>query len=202
MRELRDPKALWSISHPVRVRLLEELIFGGAHTATELADRLGESPANCSWHLRQLARYGFVEEAGGGTGRRRPWRIVMQGNMWGQGAMNPELARASEAADEVIFGREFEALREWRAVRHTDVPAWRDAPFLAQSAAWLTADELEALGEEFKEILLRYIARMSDPTKRPPGSRPIRLVAWGIPAQTPATLRRSDHPVPPDHPAG
>jgi DNA-binding IclR family transcriptional regulator len=45
-------------------------------TATQLAERVGESPANCSWHLRQLARYGFVEEAGGGTGREGPWRPV------------------------------------------------------------------------------------------------------------------------------
>ena len=35
---------------------------------------LGESPANCAFHLRTLAKYGFVEEAGGGRGRERPWR--------------------------------------------------------------------------------------------------------------------------------
>ena len=37
-------------------------------TASQLADRLDESPANCSWHLRKLAEHDFIEEAEGGTG--------------------------------------------------------------------------------------------------------------------------------------
>jgi hypothetical protein len=41
--------------------------------------RIGETPNNCSFHLRQLARYGFVEEAGGGKGRARPWRLASLG---------------------------------------------------------------------------------------------------------------------------
>jgi DNA-binding transcriptional ArsR family regulator len=194
IRELTDPKALWSISHPTRIRLLEELIFGGPATATELADRVGESPANCSWHLRQLARFGFVEEAGGGPGRRRPWQIVLQGHAWGRGELDPELARAGEAADEVILAREVEALREWRLAKRNEVPAWRDSAFVAQSAAWLTAEELATLSDELKEILLRFLPRISDPAQRPPGSRPIRLMAWGIPAAREA--------VEPERPAG
>ena len=58
------------MAHPVRLRLLAELADLGQATATELAERTGESPANCSWHLRQLARYGFIEEAESGAGRR------------------------------------------------------------------------------------------------------------------------------------
>src|SRR2546423_11325721 len=82
-RELRDPRALRAMAHPVRLRLMEELLIRGPATATELAERVGENPANCSWHLRQLAKYGFVEEAGGGTGRQRPWQIVPKGQRWG-----------------------------------------------------------------------------------------------------------------------
>ena len=44
-------------------------------TATELADQLDETPANCSWHLRKLAEHDFIEEAAGGTGRQRPWQM-------------------------------------------------------------------------------------------------------------------------------
>ncbi|AOR29820.1 hypothetical protein BFF78_00820 [Streptomyces fodineus] len=43
-------------------------------TATEAAQMVGESPTNYAFHLCTLAKYGFVEEAGGGTGRSRPWR--------------------------------------------------------------------------------------------------------------------------------
>lgn len=68
--------ALRALAHPVRQRLLRALAAAGTATATELAEQVGESPPNCSWHLRQLARYGFVTEAGGGPGRKRPWRLV------------------------------------------------------------------------------------------------------------------------------
>ena len=63
-RRLRDPRALTAVAHPVRMGILELLSVEGAMTATELADRLDESPANCSWHLRKLAEHDFIEEAG------------------------------------------------------------------------------------------------------------------------------------------
>ena len=47
-------------------------------TATQASEALGESPANCAFHLRTLAKYGFVEEAGGGRGRERPWKASSQ----------------------------------------------------------------------------------------------------------------------------
>src|SRR3984893_15394384 len=58
VRRIRDANTLRGLAHPVRIQLLEELALVGPMTATELAARVGESAANCSWHLRQLARYG------------------------------------------------------------------------------------------------------------------------------------------------
>jgi DNA-binding transcriptional ArsR family regulator len=183
-RVVRDPQALRAFAHPVRLRLLEELIIGGPATATELAERVGESPANCSWHLRQLARYEYVEEAGGGTGRQRPWQAVVRGQRGGQGDEEPELARAGDEASDVLFGREFEAMRAWQAVRRSEPSEWRDAAFASQSLGWLTPEELTQVEEEISEILLRYLNRAVDPAARPPGSRPIRFVAWGVPARS------------------
>src|ERR1700750_347044 len=77
-REVTDPRAMRALAHPVRLALLE-LLTDGPLTATEAGERVGESPANASFHLRQLAKYAFVEEAGGGTGRRRPWKIKQLG---------------------------------------------------------------------------------------------------------------------------
>lgn len=56
---------------PVRLALLEVLTFRGPLTATEAGQLIEESPTTCSFHLRQLAKYGFVEEGWGGAGRRR-----------------------------------------------------------------------------------------------------------------------------------
>ena len=75
---LTDPRLMRAIAHPVRMALLEAMEQAEARTltATQASELLGESPANCAFHLRTLAKYGFVEEAGGGQGRERPWRLA------------------------------------------------------------------------------------------------------------------------------
>ena len=65
VRQLTDSQTLRALTHPVRIALIEALLLGGAMTATEVGERISESPTTCSFHLRQLAKYGFVEEAGG-----------------------------------------------------------------------------------------------------------------------------------------
>src|SRR5215467_3284043 len=101
-RELTDPKAMRALAHPVRLALLEALTDAGTLTATEAGERVGESPANASFHLRQLAKYGFVEEAEGGTGRRRPWRLKQLG-LWIEDVHeDPEAQVASRELDRVF----------------------------------------------------------------------------------------------------
>jgi len=183
VRNIRDPRALRAVAHPVRIRMLEELAFGGPATATELSGRMGESPANCSWHLRQLARYGFVEETGGGRGRQRPWRLVLQQHRFDEADPDAEVRLAGRAVSQVLFARESEALFEWQERAIGEPPEWRDAAFVAQSVGWLTADELAEVSKAFGEVLLRYVPRFADPAARPPDSRPVRFMAWGIPAR-------------------
>src|SRR3954447_19845445 len=94
-RELTDPKAMRAMAHPVRLALMEALNDAGTLTATEAAERVGESPSNCSFHLRQLAKYGFVGGAEGGKGRRRPWRNVQTGMRFTGVHEDAETARAA-----------------------------------------------------------------------------------------------------------
>ena len=76
--KLTDAKAMRAVAHPVRMALIELFGYHETLTATQASEFLGESPANCAFHLRTLAKYGFVREAGGGKGRERPWRLVNQ----------------------------------------------------------------------------------------------------------------------------
>ena len=55
---------------PMRLDLLELLATMSPATAAQCARILGVPQANCSFHLRQLAKYGFVEDAGPGDDRR------------------------------------------------------------------------------------------------------------------------------------
>jgi DNA-binding transcriptional ArsR family regulator len=180
-RQIRDPRALRALAHPVRLRILDELGFGGPLTATELSERIGESAANCSWHLRQLAQYGYIEETGGGAGRQRPWRVAPVVTSWGGPDEEPELARAGDAAAELLNERDFDELRNWLHTKRAEPAQWQDAAIVTRTLTWLTPDELKELGAEVSAIWVRYRGRVTDPSRRPPGSRPVRMVAWGVP---------------------
>jgi DNA-binding transcriptional ArsR family regulator len=75
-----DARSLKGLAHPIRLRLRAELGLHGPATATQLAARIGESSGSTSYHLRQLAAYGFIEEDDTlGHGRERYWRTVHRG---------------------------------------------------------------------------------------------------------------------------
>jgi hypothetical protein len=71
-----DPKALRALAHPARWQLVDLLGSEGTATATRCAEVLGESVASCSYHLRMLAKYGYIEEAPGRAGKEKPWRLA------------------------------------------------------------------------------------------------------------------------------
>ena len=102
LRELTDPLAMRALAHPTRLALLEALADAGSLTATQASDVVGESPASCSFHLRQLQKYGFVEEAGGGTGRQRPWKLAHVGMRFPDVQEDPEVAMAAVGLQSVL----------------------------------------------------------------------------------------------------
>ncbi len=116
-RELTDAKTLRALAHPVRIALYEELAYGGgAMTATELGKRIGETPTTCSFHLRQLAKYGFVEEAGGGKGRARPWRLTSFG--WHiPTTHDPETQTAGDLVFRLSRERAFARYQRWQETK-------------------------------------------------------------------------------------
>ncbi len=183
-RSLRDAGAIKAMAHPLRLRLLELLGAQGPATATDLAARVGESPANCSWHLRQLAAHGFIEDTGEGKGRQRYWRFVPESTHFSDVTDDPHLAAAGRAGGEAMLEYVVAELRQWRVDRTAESPRWREASFSNHSLAWLTADELEELSAEITELVLRHADRFTDRTSRPPGSRPVRIYATGIPARS------------------
>src|SRR5690606_19990851 len=134
IRRIRGARVLRPVAPPVRLRIRDELLKDGPLTATELAERLGESPANCSWRLRQLARYGFIEEAEGGTGRQRPWRLAAESHLVSREEAGPEFARARDTLVEVLFERALREYRGWWLVdRHREPPQWQGASFAVHS---------------------------------------------------------------------
>lgn len=69
-------QALRALAHPLRLQLLRLAAIDGAVTSTTASEHTGETRANCSFHLRLLGKYGFVEPAPMRDRRERPWRLV------------------------------------------------------------------------------------------------------------------------------
>ncbi|HET6938547.1 MAG TPA: helix-turn-helix domain-containing protein [Nocardioides sp.] len=181
-RRLKDPRELQALAHPVRMGIIEQLSISGPLTATELADRLDETPANCSWHLRKLAKFGLVEEAEGGTGRQRPWQVPGIGLQWDdEGTASAEERRAAGALEQLTMGRAMDRLFEAHAREPEEKPEWRRAQRSGEYVAWVTAAELAELNDAIAEVLDRYSDRLTDPDGRPRGARLCEFVAWGVP---------------------
>jgi DNA-binding transcriptional ArsR family regulator len=180
-RQLTDAKEMRALAHPVRVALLELLTRDGPMTATEAGEALGESPANTSFHLRTLAKYGFVEEAPGGTGRQRPWQRVGLGNAFDLDSEDVATAAAAKGLADQFAQRTFERRREWELTRPSYDKAWRDADFTYDAMTYLTPAELAGLGAEIRRLVDRYIERLTDRTMRPDDAGPVAFSATGYP---------------------
>jgi DNA-binding transcriptional ArsR family regulator len=167
-----DPAAVRALAHPLRLQLLDLLRFDGPSTATELGRRVGESSGSTSYHLRQLARYGFIEEEPTRGGRRRLWRyrqrrVVLDGGK----TVGRELIAE-------LFSREAYALERFLAQRDL-LPEWDAGSFFATQALRLTPAELADLRGGIDELLGRF--RRAESDDAPADARPVRLLAFGYP---------------------
>ena len=181
-RRVTDAAALKALAHPARLALLGALVSEGPMTATELAALVGESPSNCSWHLRKLAEHGFVRETRGATGRKRPWQAVGEGLEWDDSATDASQRLAAEALTDLLVEREMQRFRAARAARDGEPDDWREATGLVHASVWLTAEEASAAKAEIEEVLMRHTDRSRAPDGRPEGARLTSLVAWLVPA--------------------
>lgn len=187
LRSVTDPRTLRALAHPVRLALIEQLSVDGPLTATELGERIGESPTTCSFHLRQLAKYDFVEEAGGGKGRARPWKMTRIGfALTAGGDAGPEAEIASAALSQLIQERQFNRYRTWQTTRGSYPLAWRDAASNSEHVIYLTTEELNALNDELLALMLpRFRERLTDRSVRPEGALPVEFLFLSFPTLLP-----------------
>jgi predicted ArsR family transcriptional regulator len=181
-RRVTDATALKALAHPLRLSLLELLMVDGAKTASQAGAELGESPANCSWHLRKLAEHGFVCEVTGVPGRSRPWRAVSEGLTWEDGDGGAESTGAGEALTDMLLERELQRLRAARAATASEPEEWRDATTFRRTQTWVTAEEAADLSAAMAELYLTHHERPVEPESRPEGARLVSLVGWLVPS--------------------
>jgi DNA-binding transcriptional ArsR family regulator len=192
VKHLTDPKALRALAHPIRLKLLGQLRVHGQLTATQAGELLGESSASCSFHLRQLAKYGLVEETGGGQGRERPWRATTMHTGWPDYAEDPKVDAAADMLSGVIADQYLTSLMHWFEAKPDEPKEWQQAAQFGDVLVYLTAGELAELGERTRELLDPYLDRLTNAELRPPGARLVTYLQIAHPVVDAADQRGSD----------
>jgi hypothetical protein len=177
---LTDAKAMRAMAHPLRMAILELFSVRETLTATQASDVLGESPANCAFHLRTLAKYGFVREAGGGRGRERPWTLAARSMTLTTSQPDPQAALAAGELSRLWLDRWIDRARRVYATPN-QVPGWDDASGWSSSRIFLTSDETTRLRVEMRRLLRRYEDRLTDPALRPEGALPVEWTIFASP---------------------
>ncbi|OKI00638.1 ArsR family transcriptional regulator [Streptomyces sp. CB02923] len=160
--------------HPVRIALLDLLAEVGTVTSTQAAVRLGHSSGLCSFHLRQLARHGLIEEAPHEGGRARPWRLRWETSRRPAQDAPPQ-PEEPQRFDALARGLEDESYQRWLAHRGRAPAEWRhDEAFSA--VVHLTPAELTELAASIRHLLAAYGDRDRHPAARPAGAVAVAAV--------------------------
>lgn len=151
-----DPTSLRGLAHPLRVRILGLLRQDGPATSTTLAERLGLSTGATSYHLRQLAAYGFVvEEAGRGVGRERWWRAVHTRTLLDQETVQQAPADA-ETYMRAVAASYADTMERWLGESQVLPDEWRPGSTLSSAMLRLTPAEAARLRDELEAVIGRY----------------------------------------------
>ena len=173
---ITDPQRIRALAHPLRLELMDVLADGGALTATECAAVTGESVASCSFHLRTLAKYGYIEPAPR-RGREKPWQVIEVSTDMRPEEGNPEGVQALGAMAGVWLDRNVGRVRAYVDSISREPIEWLQASTLFGSSTWATPEELAELSETIQALTDRFVGRRADPSLRPPGARPIHVFA-------------------------
>lgn len=178
---LRDPRAMRALAHPVRLAVLEILDEEGPKTATEISEYIGESPANTAFHLRTLAKYGYVEDAGGGTGRSRPWRSKPGTLYIDESELTGEAHRAAVAMQSSLREQTYRRIECWANERSSYPEPWNKVGFESSFSSRLTAEELKEIGAKVGEVLAPYMR-----SEYPEGAQKVTITTFAFPTVPPS----------------
>lgn len=176
---LRDPAVLDALSHPVRMDVLSFLMSTGPATASTCARAVGDSPSNCSYHLRVLAAHGLVEQDVSSDGRERPWKSTITGFSVDPSIDDPEDGAAVAALAAASLQLDHQLAREHLRTRDSLPERWRDIDAHLSYGIRVTPDELQHIVEAIDAIVRPYIAATRDDA--PDDAEPAQLSVLAFP---------------------
>ncbi|WP_369205186.1 ArsR/SmtB family transcription factor [Streptomyces sp. PU-14G] len=181
-----DARSLRGLAHPLRMRLLDALRFNGPSTASQLAEALGESSGATSYHLRQLALHGFIEDAPErGKGRERWWRAVYKGLRLEDALLTdagPDVRGAAEVYLHEVAGAHARELSAWLAKRLEWPEEWNRTYDMSSATLWLTPERSRELVERMHALIDTYRDHASDEDDA--GTAQVRIHTHAFPLTT------------------
>ena len=189
--EMTDPKVIRAVAHPTRMAILACLADGPA-TATECSQAAAAdgSPSSCSYHLRTLAKLGFVEEVPSDDRRERRWRLAIEDMGIPKSAQDStDVLDASRSWGQQWVAIEQRVLAHYLATQGSEPKEWQKAATFTSSEVDLTPAELIELGEQVSALLEPYVERQRNGST-PRRVRPVRVVLTAFPRPADAARRR------------
>jgi DNA-binding MarR family transcriptional regulator len=186
-RLLDDPLSIRALAHPLRLELQALIGRAGRITAADAARELNISHALASHHLRQLAKYGYLEQVAGADNRERPWHLIATSTSWTGVDATPEGAAAVAVLEQVIAERALEQLVDWQARRSEWAAGWREHGGVGRSTVYLTEAEFIEVADAIDAVLLAFIDKrpIDDIESRPAGSVPVDITCFAVPNDPP-----------------
>jgi DNA-binding transcriptional ArsR family regulator len=179
---ISDPQVMRALAHPARMAIMEHLstVEGGA-TATECAEIAGLSPSATSYHLRELAKFGLIEEAPSrGDARERVWRAFSSSWYVESGPdADPDALAAEAALVEAHMARDSQRVRDWIRRAPDESREWNQAAWLSDGLLLLTAEELVELNNRIQGLIEPYRRRLR--TNPPEGARSVAVQYRALP---------------------
>lgn len=167
-----DAATLKAFAHPLRLRLYDRLEQDGPATATQLAQQLAQNTGVTSYHLRELARHGLIEDAPDhGKGKERWWRTTVGGFVFDPERFrrDPDTASAAELLLADVYRQRYEELARWLEDSRSTPAEWVAASVSARRALVLTSDELRELSRDVERVLSEYVQRAQSRSHEGPG---------------------------------
>jgi len=182
-RIVPDATALKALTHPVRLRMLGMLRIDGPATATGLAERLGLNSGATSYHLRQLAQHGFIEEAADQPSRRdRWWQARHESTSFFEPGGTEEQFDTSVAFAQAALSEQVNLMQRAQDEFVQLPPDWQATTQISDFTIALTTAQANALKDKLLELLWQAMREAPGlGADLPPGVEPYTVMLHAFP---------------------